>query len=88
MKLKRTDFLKLSALSAAAFIPGVSAYANKNNTTNTAGKLKTLTDDVKPITVEERKIRIAKAQRLMTEQKMAALVLDSGTSLKYFGIIG
>ncbi len=84
MKLKRTDFLKLSALSAAAFIPGVSAYANKKNAINTADKLPSLTDDVKPITVEERKARITKAQRLMTEQKMAALVLDSGTSLKYF----
>lgn len=84
MKLKRTDFLKLSALSAAAFIPGVSAYASKNKTLHTQGKLQSLTDDVKPITVEERKARIAKAQRLMTEQKMAALVLDSGTSLKYF----
>lgn len=84
MKLKRTDFLKLSALSAAAFIPGVKAYADKNNKLNTAGKLTSLNDDVKPITVEERKARIAKAQQLMTEQKMVALVLDSGTSLKYF----
>ena len=37
-----------------------------------------------PISVKEREARIAKAQRLLTEQKMDALILDSGTSLEYF----
>ena len=39
---------------------------------------------VVPITVEERKTRIEKAQRFLTEQKIEALLLDSGTSLEYF----
>lgn len=86
MKLKRTDFLKLSALSASAFIPGISSYAGnqKKLLQEPALELKPLTGDVKPITTEERKERVAKAQRLMNEQKIAALVIDSGTSLKYF----
>lgn len=86
MNLKRKDFLKLSALSASAFIPGIGAYAKskKEEIYRPGGELKPLTDDVKPITVEERKARVAKAQKLMTEQKIAALVIDSGTSLKYF----
>lgn len=37
-----------------------------------------------PITLNERKERVAKAQRLMIQQNMEALVLESGTSLLYF----
>src|SRR5258705_4806475 len=40
--------------------------------------------DVVPISVSEREERIAKAQRLLSENKMEALVLDAGTSLEYF----
>jgi Xaa-Pro dipeptidase len=43
-----------------------------------------MTSDVMPISVSEREARIAKAQRLLSEQKMQALVLDCGTSLEYF----
>ena len=46
--------------------------------------LKPMTDDVVPISLQERLSRIEKVQRLMVENKMEALVLDSGTSLKYF----
>jgi Xaa-Pro dipeptidase len=46
--------------------------------------LQKMTADVAPITVEERKQRIAKAQRLMIENNIGALILDSGTSLLYF----
>src|SRR5262249_42456593 len=37
-----------------------------------------------PITDEERRARIAKAQRLMTEQGIGAILLESGTSMRYF----
>jgi Xaa-Pro dipeptidase len=37
-----------------------------------------------PITPDERKERIARAQRLLLQNKMEALVLESGTSLEYF----
>lgn len=86
MKLKRKDFLKWSAFSATAIIPGINAFAaaDKKAITASGTGLKPMTGEVKPITTEERKTRIAKAQQLMTEQKMAALVLDSGTALKYF----
>lgn len=46
--------------------------------------LQNMTADAVPITVEERKQRIAKAQRLMVENNIQALILDSGTSLTYF----
>lgn len=47
-------------------------------------KLQSLRDGVEPITVEERRARIAKAQTLMREQGVDALYLDASTSLNYF----
>jgi Xaa-Pro dipeptidase len=43
-----------------------------------------MTDGVQPITVAEYRGRIAKAQRLMREQGVAALYLDASTNLCYF----
>ena len=45
---------------------------------------KSLTGDAKPISVEERHARIAKAQSLMAQRKVAALLVESGSSLEYF----
>jgi Xaa-Pro dipeptidase len=47
-------------------------------------KLKSLTADAKPISPEERRARIEKAQGLMVQQKVAALLVESGSSLEYF----
>jgi len=46
--------------------------------------LKPMTSGVTPISVEERKVRIAKAQALLVENDMQALLMASGTSLEYF----
>lgn len=46
--------------------------------------LRSVTGDILPISVTERTERIAKAQRLLLQNKMQALVLESGTSLEYF----
>ena len=47
-----------------------------------------LTGGVQPIAVEEYQARIAKAQRLMREQGVDALYLDTSTNLRYFtGIV-
>ena len=83
MSLKRRDFINLSALAAGTgIITGFRSSTSKEN--NLLGDLKNMTDDVVPISVQEREARIKKAQRLMVEQKMGALILDSGTSLDYF----
>ena len=49
-----------------------------------APTLKSLTGDAKPISVEERRARIGKAQSLMAQRKVAALLVESGSSLEYF----
>jgi Xaa-Pro dipeptidase len=46
--------------------------------------LKSITGDAKPISAEERRARIAKVQALMAQRKVAALLLEPGSSLDYF----
>ncbi|MBS1486058.1 MAG: aminopeptidase P family protein [Bacteroidetes bacterium] len=43
-----------------------------------------MADKAVPITLDERKTRIEKAQKLMAENKIGAIYLDGGTSMKYF----
>jgi Xaa-Pro dipeptidase len=47
-------------------------------------KLKAITDSAQPISAEERLGRIARVQALMTQQKIGALLVESGSSLEYF----
>src|SRR4051812_26054322 len=88
MSLKRRDFIRLTAVNAAAgsaMIYGLSSFTSASAIKpSVLDNLKPMTSDIVPITVQERENRIAKVQRLMIENKMEALVLDSGTSLKYF----
>ena len=46
--------------------------------------LKSMKDQAKPITTEERRARIEQARRLMAERRIDALMLMGGTSLVYF----
>ncbi len=46
--------------------------------------LKPITGDARPISAEERKARLAKVQGLLQEKKLAALLVESGTTLEYF----
>ena len=46
--------------------------------------LKPLPNPAPPITDDERRARVAKAQRLMIDQGIDAIVLEGGTSLSYF----
>jgi Xaa-Pro dipeptidase len=78
MSTSRRTFLQLSAASAAIGVSGAwpaeATLAQAN-----AGRA-----PVAPISVEERRGRIDKAQRLMTEQGIRALVLEHGSSMFYF----
>ena len=84
MNVKRRDFINLSLLTAGGVVTGISACNTKEKDNNTPMPLASMTKDVTPITVEERQARIAKAQRLLVEQDIKALLLDAGTSMKYF----
>ncbi|WP_373330864.1 aminopeptidase P family N-terminal domain-containing protein [Salmonirosea aquatica] len=86
--MKRKDFLALSAIAAGTgTLAGLNACAStqKEQDANTVlDNLQPMTEGVQPITVAEREERIKKAQRLLKEAGMAALVLDSGTTMNYF----
>ncbi|HEX2816970.1 MAG TPA: Xaa-Pro peptidase family protein [Phenylobacterium sp.] len=75
--MRRRAFLTIAmAASTAAALPRVSWSAPEGLTSMTGG--------AKPISVEERKARIARLQDVMRRRKIGALILESGSSLDYF----
>ncbi len=80
-QFNRRKFLGLSALTAASLPLSKYAIAQNNATTTVNNSFR---DKIVPITVEERKQRIARAQELMGEQKIDALFLEGTTSCFYF----
>lgn len=81
MQFNRRKFISLSAMTAAAlpFSGRLSAQPNTNSAI--IGDFK---DKIIPISVQERKDRIAKAQSLMQKEKMDAIFLEGTTSCFYF----
>lgn len=87
MTVKRRDFINLSAITATGIATGISFHssnAQKKEKKSAMDDLQSMTGDIVPISVQERQARIEKAQRLLTEQKNHALILDAGTSMEYF----
>jgi Xaa-Pro dipeptidase len=76
--LSRRVFLQGAA--SAPLLAAGSAFARDS----AAPALRSLTGDAKPISAEERRARIDKAQSLMAQRKVAALLVESGSSLEYF----
>jgi Xaa-Pro dipeptidase len=84
--MKRRDFIRASALTAgsATVLSACESSTSDKKETSPLDKLTSMMDDAKLITVEERKGRIERAQRLMVENKIDAIYLDGGTSMEYF----
>jgi Xaa-Pro dipeptidase len=80
-QFNRRKFLGLSALTAAALPLGKYAIGQNNATTIVNNRFK---DKIVPISVDERKQRIARAQELMEQQKIDAIFLEGTTSCFYF----
>jgi Xaa-Pro dipeptidase len=83
LNLKRRNFIHLSSLAAGAAVTAGFQSAKKIENSESE-KLASQTSDIVPISLEERKQRVAKAQQLLLQNKMEALVIESGTSLEYF----
>lgn len=81
MSLKRRNFISRSAIATAGILSGLGTRAFAYERVH---GLSPIIGDLQPISVAERQTRIAKAQRLLTENNMAALVLECGTALDYF----
>ena len=83
MRLKRRDFIRLSA--GTTMLYGVSPFT----AAAAVGTKSAAPVDAAPISTEERQSRIEKARRLMQETGIAAIVLDAGTTaLQYFTGVG
>lgn len=89
----RRNFLRLSAGIAGATLLGgdlINAGAceaealQQREVPEAIRKLKPMTQGVVPITLDERRGRIEKAQRLMREKRIDAIYLEPGSSMFYF----
>ncbi len=87
MPINRRNFINLSAITASTgILVATNACAGNTDIKEKTWRdnIQSLTADVKPITVEERLNRIAKAQKFMKENNVVAIILDSGTTMNYF----
>lgn len=73
-----------SGTSAVARTSAASQTSGANDVPSIITALKPMTDGVVPISDDERKGRIAKAQQLMVEQKIDAIFMEGTTSCFYF----
>ena len=82
MLISRRAFVETSLLGAVAATQGRGPAGNNVPASITA--LKPPPNPAPPITEDERRGRILKAQRLMTDLGLGAIVLETGTSMSYF----
>jgi Xaa-Pro dipeptidase len=79
MAFSRRDLVGM-AVSGAAWAAGAKVHAQDAPTR----ALSSLTKSAQPITAQEHRARIAKVQSLMQQRKVAALLVEAGSSLEYF----
>ena len=94
MRLNRRKFLTTGAVGAGGLAIACGRPDSKAPAAGSAERptevpavikaLKTMTDGIVPISDDERRARIAKAQRLMAEQKLDAIFMEGTTSMFYF----
>jgi Xaa-Pro dipeptidase len=92
MRVSRRTFVQSSAAAGAAALGNTVTLGQGRGAGGGDGNLvpasilslRPLPNPAPPIADEERRARIAKAQRLMTEQGIGAIVLEAGTSMSYF----
>ncbi len=77
---KRRDFLRHSALGVA----GLSLTSWNAARPDLSNELKPMTDGIVPISDDERRARIEKAQKLMVENKMDAIFIEPGSGSFYY----
>jgi len=84
MRSNRRHFLSFAAFSLSTPIWHKKEFAAGRELPESIQNLNPMTEGVVPITLEERKQRIQKAQSLMQEQKMDALFMEGTASCFYY----
>ena len=87
--LSRRQFFGLSGVAAILNIARISAQRGRASEPSgplppSIAALTSMRDRAKPITTEERRVRIERAKKLMGDAKLDAIILTGGTSLTYF----
>jgi Xaa-Pro dipeptidase len=78
MTVQLTRRTLFAAAGAAALVPAAAVALTG------PPALRPMTAGAKPISADEHRARVAKLQRLLTDQGVGALIVESGTSLDYF----
>jgi len=90
MTITKRNFLKASGVALASLSVGKAALASSSSqapiqkAASSSTQLVNITANVAAITVNERIARIAKAQQLMKQLNIAAMVLEPGPTMDYF----
>jgi Xaa-Pro dipeptidase len=77
--MNRRTFMAVAAAGATRL-----ADAQPAEVPEAIRKLRPMLDGIQPITAGERRARVDKAQRLMRDNKIGAVLLEGGTSMFYF----
>ena len=87
MAISKREFLRGAGYAGAGAVAALAATPQQGRAEDCSDPLagiQSMSKGVEGITVEERRGRIEKAQRLMKENGIDAMYLDGGTSLEYF----
>ena len=85
MNMNKRAFLKASGASIAALSVSSAALASSNKTSSLNNNtLTNITKNVSAITSSERESRIKKAQKLMQQMNISALIIEPGAAMSYF----
>ena len=83
-RFSRRNFLGAASLTSGALAFSSFNATSANDLPSSIERLQPMTDGIVPISIEERKQRIAKAQQLMAEQKIDAIFMEGTVSCFYF----
>jgi len=83
MTISKREFIRLTGASATIAALGTGGNAAAAEPTRNA-VLPRITGDAKPISVDERLSRVAKAQRLMADFDIDAILIEPGAAMLYF----
>ena len=83
MSISKRDFIRLTGASAAVAAFSASGCATGAEPTPDSS-LQSITHNAVPISVGERVARIAKAQKLMAQHEIDAILIEPGSAMLYF----
>lgn len=83
MSISKRDFIRLSGASAAVAALSASGCAT-GAVQELNSSLRPITDNAVPISVKERVTRVAKAQMLMAQHEIDAILIEPGSAMLYF----